>query len=155
MLITVVLLIIVFSIFYYKSYVYYYEGRNSVQNRTAKSIYKITESVLYSFDKSELSDDFIISSNKSFEMDTNVDKSFYDEMMTLANLNNIDYNEGVYYIEIRNKEVYKVIYADWYYSGYVGAFPNYNVDCNSYCKIVKKAYSEYETYINDKNINIT
>ena len=146
-IIVAILFITVFSIMAYISYGNYYEGRNTKENNMAKTMYYIVESSLHTIDKSEVNDNLIISSNKKFEVNANMEDEFYKEMKRLSEINNIDYVDDVYYIEIRNKEVYRVIYADWNYSGYVGVYPEYNVTCDSYMTIVKEAYNEFNLFV--------
>ena len=63
---------------------------------------------------------------------------------------NIPYEDGCYYIEIRNKEVYNIIYAKWKYSGFVGSSPVANTVCKVYQTEVDKALEDFKAYMENK-----
>ncbi|MBE6862222.1 MAG: hypothetical protein E7497_04910 [Ruminococcus sp.] len=136
-------LIVACSVFYYVSYANYYEGRNTEENNHAYSIFLLTQTSIQSIEESEIEDNFILSSSDKYKIDFKNDNEIYKEMDKWAETNNIDYKNGSYYIEIRNKKVYKVICAKWLYSGFSGSYPNSNTTCDSFKKLADKAFSEF------------
>lgn len=152
-----ILLIAAFVLFYCYSYVYWYEGRNTEQNNMAKGIYLSAESALaYLEEEGEVGiampDNAIISTAEKFEVNTDIDSRFYDEMSQISSLNDIDYENGSCYIEIRNGEVYRVLYAKWNYSGFTGCYPDYNTSCTSFMTLANQAYEEFLEYCGLNNI---
>ena len=146
-IITLILLIATGSFIYY-SYFYYVEGRNSKQNVNALHIHTLTNR--YIGDNIESINDMILSNNKKTEMN-NINSIDIDEILkSYSQSYNIPYDDGSYYVEIRNKEVYKVIYAKWKYSGFVGTSPEPNGVCKVYQTEVNKALEGFKAYMENK-----
>lgn len=150
------LLVAALAVFYYYSYVYRYEGRNTEQNNTAKGIYLSAKSSLAYLEKEGIAsgampDDAIISTSEKLMVNDDIDSRFYDEISRITELNGIDFENGSYYIEIRNGEVYRVLYAGWSYSGYTGSYPEGNTTCAPFMTLAEKAYEEFMEYYDVRN----
>lgn len=153
--IIVAIILICVGIFIYRSYNHSYK-LNDPKNSFAKSIYNSTCEALEKSSEN-VCEDMIISDNDNFNINS---KNFKDELLeqfdSSLSINkdkfpkDPDYKKGVYYIEIRNGKVYKVIYANWKYSGYAGKYPDCNLTCKPYNKLAKEAYEDFNKYLNEK-----
>lgn len=139
----IITFVVTFSIFYYVSYANYYEGRNTEENNRAYSIFLLAQTAIRSVGETEIEDDFILSSSDKYKMNCKNSEEIYKEMDKWAETNSIDYKDDSYYIEIRDKNVYRVICADWIFSGFSGSYPNSNTTCEPFKKLADKAYSEF------------
>lgn len=136
-------IILVVYISYFKSY----EGRNQKENLNASKLYHLYSSALLSTDIDKINNDMILSSNPKLEYGNNLSSDFYNVLSKYAADNNVNINDGIYYIEIRDKNVYKVIYAKWKYSGFVGMSPEPNGKCSIYINEVDKEKKEFLKYL--------
>jgi len=136
-------IILVVYISYFKSF----EGRNHKENLSASKLYHLYSSALLSVDIDRINDDMILSSNPKIEYANNLSSDFDNILNKYAADNNININDGIYYVEIRDKKVYKVIYAKWRYSGFVGMSPEPNGKCSIYISEVDKAKEEFLKYL--------
>ncbi|WP_295086759.1 hypothetical protein [Ruminococcus sp.] len=139
--------LVIIGFYIYNSYFRAYEGRNSKENLKASKLNHLYSSALLSIDATQINNDIIISSNSKIEYNNNLNSDFYNFLKQYANDNSINIDEGVYYIEIRNKKVYKVLYSNWKYSGYVGSSPTPNGKCSVYQKEVDKSINDFNNYM--------
>lgn len=140
-------------IFIYEYYFHEYYGRNEKAVQTACIIEETANSLLQceKNDYSNANADMILSNNKKFRYNDNIGDKFYDQFENVAKeTHGIDYDKGQYYIEIRDHKVYKVIYATWMYSGYVGIYPQYSDQAKAYKNVVKEARKEFKEYLDNK-----
>ena len=133
--------------FIYYSYFYYVECRNADQNTNAYRMHAIINR--YIGDNSSIND-IVLSSNKKIEMNNTTNIDIEEVLKTYSQSYNIPYEDGCYYIEIRNGEVYKIIYAKWKYSGFVGTRPEPNGVCKVYQTEVNKALEGFKAYMENK-----
>ena len=145
-IITLILLIATGSFIYY-SYFYNTEGKNGDQNINAYSILAIINR--YIGDNTDIND-IVFSSNKKLEMNNTNNIDIDEILKSYSQSYNIPYEDGCYYIEIRNKEVYNIIYAKWKYSGFVGTMPKPNAECKVYQTEVDKALEDFKAYMENK-----
>lgn len=142
--------LIFIGIFVYICYFYYTEGRNSKQNSQALHIGVLINSALSDPEYSGCSDDMIISNDKKAEYHNDLCDDPDELLDKLSSQYDIGYDKGAYYIEVRNREVYRVIYAKWKYSGFVGTNPDPNNECRIYKKEADKAAEEFREYLKSK-----
>ncbi|WP_303819748.1 hypothetical protein [Ruminococcus flavefaciens] len=141
------ILLFIIGFYIYNSYFRSYEGRNSKENLKASKLNHLYSSAFEAIDTTQINSDMIISSNSKIEFNNILNTDFYNYLNQYATDNDINIDDGVYYIEIRNKKVYKVIYSNWKYSGYVGSSPTPNGKCRVYQKEVEKSINEFYHYI--------
>ena len=132
-----------FSGYIYYSYFHYYEGRNNSQNEIARRIYDVTDAVLT--EKPLKVKNIVFTTNRGITEDSS-NNEVYKLICEMLLSYNIDLEKQVCYIEIRNGQVYRVIYSTWEFSGYTGSFPEYNLSCQPYYLIVNKANNEFKEY---------
>lgn len=142
--------IIFTGIFIYISYFRYTEGRNGEQNAQALHISVLLSSALSDPEYADCNEDMIISYDKSAEYNNDLCDDADELLEKLSSLYDIGYDKGAYYIEIRNRKVYRVICAKWKYSGYVGTSPDPNNECRIYKKEADKAAEEFREYLKAK-----
>lgn len=142
--------IIFTGIFIYISYFSYTEGRNSKQNSQALHISVLLNSALSEPEYAGCSEDMILSNDKNAEYDNDLCNDTGELLDMLSSQYDIGFDKGAYYIEIRNREVYRVIYAKWKYSGFVGTSPDPNNECRVYKKEADKAAEEFCEYLKAK-----
>lgn len=139
-IISITIIVTIIGVYVYTSYFHYYEGRNNKQNEAAKRVYDVTSSTLKNIDITY--DDHVLSSNPKISVDVS-ECELYRSLCVSLLLYDIDLNKQVYYIEIRDGQLHKVIYSSWEYSGYVGSYPEYNSTCYPYHLLVSNAYDDF------------
>ena len=153
LIIGVLFIIVSITVFIYESYFHEYSGRNEKEVQTASIIEMIASSMLdrEKGNFANANEDMILSNNSKFRYNDNVGEEFYTRLEKISKeTNDLDYSNGQYYIEIRNHKVYKVIYASWLYSGYVGIYPQYSDQAKAYKSVASEAKREFEDYLSNK-----
>lgn len=144
------IMILFIGIFIYRSYFYYTEGRNGQQNSQALHLSVLMNSALADPEYGYLNEDMIISNDKKLGYNNNFSEDIQAVLDKMSSLSGISFDKGIYYIEVRNKEVYRVIYAKWKYSGYVGTSPEPNPGCKIFRKEAERAAEEFNEYLKTK-----
>ena len=146
--ISIIVIVITVFAFFRIQYGGYYETRNYKQDSIASSLHKETNYTLEKIleEGIEIPQNFTVSSSKKYSDDFKSKETFLAYLDDIAQKCNTDYKSGYWYIEIRGYEVYRILYARWFYSGFVGQYPGSIWRTDPYAKVVEEYYTEFEQY---------
>ena len=123
--------------------------KNRVQNAKTHDIHVIMKHYLESTETDNLSD-IVLSSNKNIEINNTLFNNTKQELKMISEQYSMDLPKGEFYIEIRNGNIYKVLFARWKFSGFTGESPDGNAIRKIYNSEVKNSLKDFNLYLNNQ-----